>query len=839
MKIVYPMQQGEGNTPREVASLEAFIDKLHGQHSGTYPLGRNRLWHGGVHLSEKGGWHSSGAVRTIADGEIVAYRLATQPAKATRSPEQGQNGQDIDLYTSPSFCLIRHRYETGDQHKNRLTFYSLYMHIACANAYHAEPERYVITGNRVSIYSAMAKLQLQAEDKLGFARQGAEIILMDTPSERRNLKNETHTYQLVRYTTPKTGEPPQFYIATQYIYGEQKIKPSWMMPPENKPLRYTIPNNTWLRQTPTHTTGSLGLAAKSEVIVFAEQQMIITHGGPTEFRKIQVFKAGTGTVKDSANQVMTNAHKGAVGWVAKSKIGAALAATSNMPIVFDTVVDCSQNSIIVQAGETIGHWGEHQIATLTAQGFHIDPDQKAIHFEVFIAEKSKQDRQALEDCIRNKAQATGGQNYLVLTKDKKVTTYRLTYHNNQPSYNSLATFGPLAAPLALNNADIITHGAQQFAKIREQAAAEGERAGEFVLLTGDAALINQHDWGKLGAMLIDGSHDPDGFLDKEDTEGKEGSTFFSTLYQQLVADKHGDHKLSSNNIKSALTDTNLTYTLRKLFIKHESEWIKRGDNWPRLKKELANQPNLYKYAMQVHNNMAWVEEAKNILGSTHLWFIHPAGLMELVKSNQKGALWVLGKTSERYESAGRGPGVVSSGKGDYGGISYGCYQLSSNMGVLQQYIQSSKYKQFFDGLTPASSQFNDIWKDIAFKHPQEFREDQHIFIKKTHYDIQINRLKSKGFIIDHSRAAIHDLIWSTSVQFGAKTNLILKVLNKINSKDITDRELIIAVQDYKRDNTETLFKSSPSWWNDLKKRAISEKESLLELESQSLEVDIK
>ncbi|MGL4977992.1 MAG: glycoside hydrolase family 19 protein [Plesiomonas sp.] len=633
MKIVYPMLLGDSSNPTEVASLDAFIGKLSDLNSGTFPIGRNRLWHGGIHLSEKGGWHPSGAVRAIADGEIVVYRLATQPAKATRQPEQGQPGQHIDLYTSPSFCLIRHHYEAGEQNKNRLTFYSLYMHIACDNTYSAEAEHHLLTGSNVSIYSAMAGLQLKAEDKLGSARQGAEIILMDNPSERRNLKNEPHTYQLVRYTTPKNGEPPEFYVATQYIKAEHKTKPRWMTPPESKPARYKIPHNAWLRKTPQSTTGSLGLSAGSEVVVSAVQQIVTINGGPTEFRKVQVFKAGNNIVKDSASQDMPSAHKNAVGWLAKSKIGTALAAESHSAIEFDKVVDCSQNPIIVRAGDIIGHWGEHQIATSSTSGFNIDPDQKAVHFEVFVVEKDQHDKQALEDCIQNKARITHGQNYLVIKKDKKVTTCRLTHHNNQPSYTSVATFGPLTTPLAVKKSDIVTHGAQQFVRIREQAAAEDELAGEFVLLTGDAQLINQHDWSKLGAMLIDGSHDPDGFLDKADTEGKEGSIFFSTLYEQLVTDKNGDKQLTSDEIKSALADTDLASKLRRLFIKHESEWIKRGDHWPRLKKELAAQPNLYKYAMQVHNNMAWVEEAKNILGNTHMWFIHPAGLMGLVGEN--------------------------------------------------------------------------------------------------------------------------------------------------------------------------------------------------------------
>ena len=117
MKIVFPMQLGGSNAPVELASLDAFIEQLNALNSGTFPIGRNRLWHGGIHLSEAAGWHTSGAVRAIADGEIVAYRLAKQPAKATLEPEpgQGQPGERVDLYTSPSFCLVRHRYEAGEQ----------------------------------------------------------------------------------------------------------------------------------------------------------------------------------------------------------------------------------------------------------------------------------------------------------------------------------------------------------------------------------------------------------------------------------------------------------------------------------------------------------------------------------------------------------------------------------------------------------------------------------------------------------------------------------------------------------------------------------------------------
>lgn len=632
MKIVYPMQLAGEGTPKEIASLDEFISQLNKLNSGTFPIGRNRIWHGGVHLSEKGGWHSSGAVRAIADGEIVAYRFATEPAKATRKSEAGEPEHEIDLYTSPSFCLIRHRYEAGEKNKNSLTFYSLYMHIACENSYSAEPERYVVASNGVPIYKGAAEMQLKAEDKLGVARKGAEIILIDknNPSVRSNEKNESQPYQLAHYAVPKAGDPELFYIAAKYINAECKTKPNWLIPPESKPARYTVPNNTWLRKTADSTEESTGVPASSEVVLLGEQQMVTINGGLTDFRQVQVFKAGSGTVKNSDNQVMANASKDSIGWLTKNKLGAALTAESSIPIEFDKVVLRDSNPIAVQAGEVIGHWGEHQVATLSTSGFSIDPDQKAVHFEVFVGEKDKRDKQELNDCIQNKAQVTGGQDYLVLNKDK-IATYRLINHKEQLSYETLAKFGPLNTPLAVKKTDIVTHGTQKFVRVRERAAEKDELAGEFVLLASDAELLSQHDWAKLGVKLVDGSNDPDGFLDKEDTEGQEGGAFFSSIYDRLIIDRDNDNVLSGNEIKSALADDDLASKLRQLFIKHESEWIKREKGWPRLEKELAKQPELYKYAMQVHNNMAWVEEVKELLGGTKMWFIHPAGMMGLIQ----------------------------------------------------------------------------------------------------------------------------------------------------------------------------------------------------------------
>src|SRR5215211_8493937 len=46
----------------------------------------------------------------------------------------------------------------------------------------------------------------------------------------------------------------------------------------------------------------------------------------------------------------------------------------------------------------------------------------------------------------------------------------------------------------------------------------------------------------------------------------------------------------------------------------------------------------------------------------------------------------LGALSAKYETGGRGPGTVSTGAGDPGGVSYGSYQMATKMGTVARFI---------------------------------------------------------------------------------------------------------------------------------------------------------
>ena len=80
--------------------------------------------------------------------------------------------------------------------------------------------------------------------------------------------------------------------------------------------------------------------------------------------------------------------------------------------------------------------------------------------------------------------------------------------------------------------------------------------------------------------------------------------------------------------------------------------------------------------------------------------------------------WELGQTSKHYETGGRGASTVSSGIDDPGGVSYGSYQMTSQVktkegnvivgGTVAAFVKKSKYTDDFAGLTPGSADFSAV-----------------------------------------------------------------------------------------------------------------------------------
>lgn len=197
--------------------------------------------------------------------------------------------------------------------------------------------------------------------------------------------------------------------------------------------------------------------------------------------------------------------------------------------------------------------------------------------------------------------------------------------------------------------------------------------------------------------------------------------------------------------------------------------------------------------------------------------------------------WHRGQTSAHYETGGRGPGHVSTGQGDHGGVSYGSYQYATNVGGAAEYVRASRYASEFTGLQPGTAAFTERWKEVAAAHPTAFAQDQHDFIQHKYYDVQMDRLKAVGVDLSDRGPAVQDALWSTSVQYRGMTRSVfhngLKAAygENFNLADLTDEQIVRAAQDYKHDNVQRHFESSPALWDSLRDRATNEKTSLVGL----------
>ncbi len=136
----------------------------------------------------------------------------------------------------------------------------------------------------------------------------------------------------------------------------------------------------------------------------------------------------------------------------------------------------------------------------------------------------------------------------------------------------------------------------------------------------------------------------------------------------------------------------------------------------------------------------------------------------------------LGALSECFESGGRGPGTVSGGQGDPGGVSYGTYQLASRTGTVARFIaaEGAAWASDFHGAEPGNTTFSRIWGEIAGREPDAFAAAQHAYIERTHYRPAVDAvLHETGLDLGARHPAVCDGTWSVAVQHGRAARILI------------------------------------------------------------------
>lgn len=139
------------------------------------------------------------------------------------------------------------------------------------------------------------------------------------------------------------------------------------------------------------------------------------------------------------------------------------------------------------------------------------------------------------------------------------------------------------------------------------------------------------------------------------------------------------------------------------------------------------------------------------------------------------ARWRLGALSECFESGDRGPGAVSGGTGDPGGVSYGIWQMSSRAGTAAAFVaaEGARWRDEFADAAPGSPAFSAAWRAIAEREPELFAEAQHAFIERTHYRPAVAAVRQRtGLDLDKRHPAVRDASWSVAVQHGGAAGIL-------------------------------------------------------------------
>lgn len=200
----------------------------------------------------------------------------------------------------------------------------------------------------------------------------------------------------------------------------------------------------------------------------------------------------------------------------------------------------------------------------------------------------------------------------------------------------------------------------------------------------------------------------------------------------------------------------------------------------------------------------------------------------VIPSNYK-----LGSISAKYEAGGFNGGAVSSGNGDYGGISYGIPQFSTKSGSADNFVSWLKkvnpnMGSVFGNTKAGTTDFTNAWKNAYSKYGDDFSslQTQYAF---ENYAKPLADLAKQKTGVDYTRSpALQELVYSTALQFGSG-NLGLSALGNVNS-NMSDTDIINASYDNKISNYKSYFKdSSSNVQESVKNRFKNERNDILSL----------
>jgi hypothetical protein len=321
------------------------------------------------------------------------------------------------------------------------------------------------------------------------------------------------------------------------------------------------------------------------------------------------------------------------------------------------------------------------------------------------------------------------------------------------------------------------------------------------------AEVDRSDW-----WLVDDDTDDDAIAEFKDLTRNAAST--NTALAKLLQYVGWDtsHWLTRRELEDyfARLSEDERRLIRWTIVRSTSFWAVNWANTIEQNPKWAAEYGFGDAEIRIATQYAWWKECevlgvplpKRTDGKALVFHYHPLSLFEYLDARWvPKRKWHLGTLSARYESSGD-PGTVSTGKGDYGGVSYGSYQFATNVGVPQDFVKYLKgvhpeFHAALDGKTPGSEQFSAAWKTLATKDRGGFQAFQHEFTQTRYYDAARKLIEKQivGLDLDGRSMVLSDVLWSTAVQHGHKAAALYFVAAFGNSgaAQKSDQDVITAV----------------------------------------------
>lgn len=215
----------------------------------------------------------------------------------------------------------------------------------------------------------------------------------------------------------------------------------------------------------------------------------------------------------------------------------------------------------------------------------------------------------------------------------------------------------------------------------------------------------------------------------------------------------------------------------------------------------------------------------------------------------------LGDVVNMSETGGKGTAMISSGTGDHGGVSYGRSQLASRVGSIQaalKWAKSNGFEDIYNELAPLqgdaanrNGQFAQKWAQLASKKGGRLEQFDRAYQKKGYYDPMMAKIRQANPELAKridANPALQEQVLSTSVQYGMNSSRFLTAANEALSRNssMSDRDLLVAIQDIKARDVAKNFPNSPQLHRSLANRhANTEKQRLLAVQDKFERGEIK